>query len=170
MLRALQPQNGMRLQPAQSPERCCVSTENSGLTERKDANQHARIRNDHATERAEDYVEAVASICEQKGRCRVADLAREFDVSHVTVTRTISRLQRDGYVVTEPYRPIQLTAKGRRLAKKSRERHEIVHHFLLAIGVSEEIARQDSEGIEHHVSNETLKVMKQFIDSAESTS
>lgn len=119
-------------------------------------NRYHRTRDDHASETAEDYVEAVEAITERTGRCRVIDLAREFGVSHVTVNRIISRLANEGWVRTEPYRPIELTRKGRQLAAKARERHEIVLNFLLALGVPREVAAVDAEGIEHHVSPPTL--------------
>lgn len=119
-------------------------------------NPFRRTRNDHATETAEDYVEAIASILDEKEVCRASDLARQFAVSHVTVHRIVQRLQDEGLLVTEPYRPIKLTTKGKRLAKKSRERHEIVLRFLLAIGVDPDTAAVDAEGIEHHVSQQTL--------------
>jgi len=124
---------------------------------RRIAARHRRTRKDHSTETAEDYVEAVAEIQEQQEVCRVVDLARRFDVSHVTVTRIVSRLKKEGFVETEPYRPIQLTAKGALLAQRSQQRHELVVRFLRAIGVSERIANIDAEGIEHHVSPETLE-------------
>lgn len=114
-------------------------------------------------ELAEDYVEAIADILEASGTCRAVDLAQQFQVSHVTVNRTIGRLERDGYVTTAPYAPIQLTKAGRRLAAASQQRHEVVFQFLLAIGVSEAGAATDSEGIEHHVSPETLAAMKSFL-------
>ena len=125
--------------------------------------QHNRTRDDHATEIAEDYLEAISEIIGSKGRCRGVDLAREFGVSHVTVNRTVGRLERDGYVATEPYGPIELTDEGRRIADRSRKRHKVVFDFLIALGVTEEAARIDSEGIEHHVSDETLKAMRRFI-------
>ncbi len=120
------------------------------------SNPFRRTRNDHANETAEDYVEAVHSIIDEDGTCRASDLAREFAVSHVTVHRIVTRLQDEGLLETEPYRPITLTAKGTRLAKKVRQRHEVVYRFLLAIGVDPEIAAIDTEGIEHHVSQQTL--------------
>lgn len=132
----------------------------------KPKNQHERTRVDHATEIAEDYVEAIAEIIEEQGVCRVKDLSEYFAVSHVTVNRTVARLQRDGYATTEPYSPVELTSKGARLAKHSRHRHEIVFSFLVALGVSEETAATDTEGIEHHVSPETLTVMEAFISKA----
>lgn len=125
--------------------------------------QHKRTRDDHATEIAEDYLEAIAEIIGKNGRCRAVDLSREFGVSHVTVNRTVGRLQRDGFVKTEPYGPIELTRRGKQIAARSSERHEIVLEFLLALGISEPTAIIDSEGIEHHVSQETLAAMQCFI-------
>lgn len=127
---------------------------------------HERIRDDHATELAEDYVEAIADLIESEGACRLIDLAAHFGVTHVTANRTVGRLQRDGLVTTEPYAPIELTAEGTRLAKASRRRHEIVYKFLLALGVRKKTAAVDAEGIEHHVSPETLRKMQQFLKQA----
>ncbi|MCA9074682.1 MAG: manganese-binding transcriptional regulator MntR [Planctomycetaceae bacterium] len=126
-------------------------------------NEHVRTRKDHANELAEDYVEAIDDVISEHGTCRVVDLAKRFGVTHVTVNRTVGRLQRDGYVQTEPYAPITLTAKGKKLADASRHRHDIVERFLIAHGISADTARIDAEGIEHHVSEETLKVMEQFV-------
>lgn len=128
-------------------------------------NRHSRTRSDHATELTEDYVEAIFDIIAANGTCRAVDLATQFQVSHVTINRTVGRLQRDGYVETEPYGPIELTTKGTKLAKASKERHQIVLDFLLALGISRSTAIADSEGIEHHVSPETLNAMKDFIES-----
>lgn len=128
--------------------------------------KYSRIRSDHSTELAEDYVEAIAEVISQREECRAVDLAQRFEVSHVTVKRTLERLKRDGYIEVEPYGPVMLTARGRRLAKSSAERHATVLNFLLALGVSETTAMIDSEGIEHHVSAETLKAMREFADRA----
>ena len=127
----------------------------------KTKNPFRRTRNDHAQETAEDYVEAVADLLDEKGVCRSSDLARKFDVSHVTVHRIVARLHQEGWLETEPYRPIELTLKGRRLAVKSRRRHEVVYNFLLALGVDADIAAIDAEGIEHHVSSQTLDRFEQ---------
>jgi len=130
---------------------------------------HERTRDDHATELAEDYVEAISELIESEGACRLIDLAAHFGVTHVTANRTVGRLQRDGLATTEPYAPIELTAEGSRLAKASRRRHEIVYRFLLALGVSKKAAAADAEGIEHHVSPETLRKMQKFLKEAEAT-
>ncbi len=125
---------------------------------------YERTRRDHATETAEDYVEAIADLIESAGSCRVTDLAESFGVTHVTVIKTIQRLERDGLVTTEPYKPVELTAKGRKMAKACKERHDVVYRFLVAIGVDEDTAAVDAEGIEHHVSPATLKQFKEILD------
>ena len=129
------------------------------------SNPHKRTRRDHASETAEDYVEAVAEMIEKNGECRVADLAEFFGVSHVTVTRIVARLVGEDLLATKPYRPITLTSAGKRLATKSRKRHEVVYEFLLALGVGEETAALDAEGIEHHVSPATLRELSKLTES-----
>ena len=135
-------------------------------TSRKSLNKNGfhRTRNDHANETAEDYVEAIAEIQEKKGRCRCADLARLFGVSHVTVLKIVSRLENEGLVTTEPYAPVKLTRRGKSLASESKKRHELVLNFLLSIGVDPETAVIDAEGIEHHVSKKTLECFRRIIE------
>ena len=98
----------------------------------------------------------IAELIGTTGEARVIDLARRFGVTHVTVSRTIRRLQRDGLVSALPYRSIFLTDAGRDLSRESRRRHEIVVEFLESVGVPAGAAQSDAEGIEHHVSKETL--------------
>lgn len=83
-------------------------------------------------------------------------LAEHFGVTHVTVVKILNRLRKSGLVQLRPQAPIQLTASGRALARRSKERHETVYRFLLAIGVPERVAAEDAEGIEHHVSDATM--------------
>ena len=128
----------------------------------KIAERHRRTRDDHSSETAEDYVEAIADLEAERGQCRVVHLARRFAVSHVTVTKTVARLKRDGLVTSEPYGPLELTLKGQRLAAKARRRHQIVYDFLKALGVSDRVAAIDAEGIEHHVSSETLQKLQRL--------
>jgi DtxR family manganese transport transcriptional regulator len=109
-------------------------------------------------------VEAIAELIEKQGHCRVTDLAARFGVSHVTVSRTVSRLSRDGLVATQPYGPMTLTEVGRKMAQESKKRHDLVYQFLLAIGVPESTAADDAEGIEHHVSAATLKCFREFLE------
>ncbi len=127
------------------------------------AKHHARTRKAHAQELAEDYVEAVAELIEETGRARVTDLARRLGVTHVSIVRTVARLQREGLLETEPYRSIALTAQGAALAERVRRRHELVVQFLVALGVDAATARADAEGIEHHVSEATLAAFERFV-------
>jgi DtxR family manganese transport transcriptional regulator len=127
------------------------------------AKNFRHTRRARKSEVAEDYVELIADLIDGGGEARVVDIARGLGVSHATVIKTVGRLQRDGLVVTKPYRAIFLTEEGRRLAEWSRRRHAIVLDFLLAIGVDEENAHADAEGMEHHVSSETLAAFEQVI-------
>ncbi|MFP5512371.1 MAG: manganese-binding transcriptional regulator MntR [Alphaproteobacteria bacterium] len=124
-----------------------------------------RVREAHQTEVAEDYVELIADLIDTTGEARATDIARRLGVAHPTVVKTIARLRRDGLVETQPYRSIFLTKAGRAMAEQSRRRHEVVFGFLKAIGVSEETAQRDAEGIEHHVSEETLMAFERVIRS-----
>jgi DtxR family manganese transport transcriptional regulator len=117
-----------------------------------------RIRRAHQSEVAEDYVEMIADLIAETGEARTVDLASRFGVTSPTVNAIIQRLQREDLVETRPYRSIFLTEAGQALAKEARARHRIVRDFLVAIGVPETIAEEDAEGIEHHVSAETLTV------------
>jgi DtxR family manganese transport transcriptional regulator len=112
---------------------------------------------------AEDYVELIADLIDEKGEARVVDLAERLGVTKPTVNNAIQRLQRDGFVRSEPYRAIFLTEKGRGLAVASRERHRVVREFLVALGVDAETADTDAEGIEHHVSTATLGAFRRYL-------
>jgi len=98
-----------------------------------------------------------------EGEARAIELAQRFGVSQPTVARMLRRLSDAELVVREPYGAIHLTHTGRGLAERSRRRHALVLSFLKALGVSDEIARRDAEGIEHHASAETLEAMRRYI-------
>lgn len=124
--------------------------------------QHTR--REHASETAEDYVEAIADLATSQGEARVVDLARRLGVTHVTVNRTLARLRREGYVNVRPYRAIFLTDAGRTLAQECHHRHGIVVAFLRSLGIPEKAAEIDAEGIEHHVSPATLAAFARHMD------
>lgn len=152
--------------PVRNPKARSCKTALTKAAEAK-ALAHRQTRREHATETAEDYAEAIADLIAADGEARAIDLARLLGVSHVTVIRTIARLQRDGYVSTKPYRSIFLTRKGAKLAEDSRHRHEVVEQFLISLGVSEDVARNDAEGIEHHCSPETLAAFQRHLAGKE---
>lgn len=115
------------------------------------------------TEVTEDYVELIADLIDSGGEARAVDIAERLGVSHATVVKTIIRLQQGGLVTSRPYRAIFLTDQGRKIADQSRQRHEIVVNFLRVIGVSDETAHADAEGMEHHCSSETLAAFERII-------
>lgn len=126
-----------------------------------------RVRLAHQMESTEDYVELIDDLINSQGEARLVEVAERLGISQPSASKTIARLQREGFVTSEPYRSIFLTRKGKSLADESRERHDLVYRFLLAIGVSEATAKRDSEGVEHHVSNETLAAFEHIIRQRE---
>ncbi|WP_438995863.1 manganese-binding transcriptional regulator MntR [Candidatus Puniceispirillum sp.] len=124
-----------------------------------------RIRRAHQSEVAEDYVEMIAELIKETGEARTVDLAARFGVTSPTVNAIIQRLQRADLVESKPYRSIFLTEAGKSLAQRSQDRHRVVRDFLITIGVSAEIAEEDAEGVEHHVSPETLAIFEQITKS-----
>ena len=113
----------------------------------------------------EDYVEAINEINFNKGFVKNVDLCKYFGVSNATVCKNIKRLIKEELVESEKYRSIFLTKAGKILAEKSNTRHEVLYKFLTKLGVPIRIAEIDSEGMEHHVSKETLNMMKKFNNS-----
>ena len=140
----------------------------------EDAERQAAVfthtRRARRKELAEDYVELIDDLIEATGEARLVEIARRMGVTHMTASKTVGRLQRDGLVTTRPYRSIFLTGKGRKMALRSRRRHQIVLDFLKTIGVSDETARRDAEGIEHHVSEETLRAFTRISEAGSAVS
>ncbi len=130
---------------------------------KKQAQWFEHVRLAHQNETAEDYVELIADLIEIKGEARVVDLSQRFGVSHATVNKIVLRLKKEGFVTSEPYRALFLTPQGQELAQACKARHVIVVEFLQSIGVSEKTAEMDAEGVEHHVSAETLEAFQRFI-------
>ena len=121
-----------------------------------------KVRNAHKTENTEDYLELISELLTSKGEARIVDIAKQLDIAQATANKTIQRLQNQGYIKREPYRSIFLTVKGQMIASKSKKRHNIVFKFLLNLGLDHKTASADAEGIEHHVSEKTLKKMEKF--------
>jgi DtxR family manganese transport transcriptional regulator len=113
----------------------------------------------------EDYVELIADLLASAGEARPTDIARRLGVSHATAIKTITRLKREGLATARPYRGVFLTESGHELAARVRARHRLVVDVLLALGVPAEAAEADAEGIEHHVSETTLRAFGRFLSS-----
>jgi DtxR family transcriptional regulator, manganese transport regulator len=130
------------------------------------AARFARVRTAHKTETQEDYVELIADLIADAGEARATDLAERLGVTPATVANTLNRLKRDGLVEMRPYRSIFLTASGADMAAEAKARHGLVVAFLRALGVSKGVAEMDAEGLEHHLSPETLAAMRAFAANA----
>ena len=120
-------------------------------------------RRQHVNEAAEDYTELVADLEKEFGQARTCAIAKHLGVSHVTALRTIRRLQDEGLLVTSPHRPVTLTGKGKKLALYCKRRHRLLVDFFVSIGVPQETAENDVEGMEHHISPSSLAVIENFL-------
>lgn len=127
------------------------------------ADGFAYVRDAHESEMAEDYVELIAELIEAQGEARPVDIAERLGVKAPTVTKNVSRLKAAGLVHREKYRSVFLTEKGQSLADACRRRHRIVVSFLESLGINQSTAERDAEGIEHHVSDETLAAFERHI-------
>lgn len=108
---------------------------------------------------AEDYLERIHELIQEKGYARVVDIASSLRVREASVTSMVQKLDELGFVNYEKYRGLVLTAKGREVASGIRNRHETLSRFFSLLGLSAEVQQQDIEGIEHHLSPATVEVL-----------
>ena len=120
-----------------------------------------QVREAHRRELIDDYVELISDLIREVGKLVRWTWLLVWGVSQPTVAKMLKRLATMG-LIEMIRRGVFLTAEGEKLAQESRERHQIVENFLLVLGVSPEIARRDAEGMEHHVSEETLDAFRLF--------
>lgn len=109
-----------------------------------------------ATPSMEDYLEKIYKLIDEKGYARVSDIAEGLEVHPSSVTKMIQKLDKDNYLVYEKYRGLILTSKGKKLGKRLLDRHKLLEEFLEMIGVQEENIYRDVEGIEHHLSADSI--------------
>jgi DtxR family manganese transport transcriptional regulator len=140
-------------------------TANGLPTELIQARRFGKARSAQSSVLFEDYVELIADLLADVGEARPTDIARRLGVSHATAIKTIARLKRAELATSRPYRGVFLTDKGHALAERVRARHRLVVDLLRAVGVPSEAAEADAEGIEHHVSDATLKAFAHFLKS-----
>jgi len=127
------------------------------------ANGFESVRLAHQSEVVEDYVELIAELIQQNGEARPVEIANRLGVAQPTVSKNLRRLVKEGLATHQPYRAVFLTEEGKILAEACAKRHRLVASFLKAVGVPEDVAEHDAEGIEHHVSEETLDAFSKFI-------
>lgn len=111
----------------------------------------------------EDYLERIYSLIEEKGYARVSDIAEALEVHPSSVTKMVQKLDKDKYLVYEKYRGLVLTAKGKKIGKRLVDRHSLLEEFMRVIGVAEEHVYQDVEGIEHHLSWESITCLEYLV-------
>ena len=112
----------------------------------------------------EDYLERIYLLMVEKGYARGSDIAEHLGVHPSSVTKMVQKLDREDYLIYEKYRGLMLTNKGQKIGKRLVERHAMLESFLRLIGVDEAHVYEDVEGIEHHLSSNTLDCMTQFVE------
>lgn len=142
----------------------CV-TESSGDLPREAPERFAQARNAQSVALVEDYVELIGDLIAEHGEARITDIAQRLGVAHPTVTKAVARLRREGLAVSRPYRGVFLTEAGAALAEKVRARHRTLVALLVALGVPPECAERDAEGMEHHVSEVTLRAFEAYLEA-----
>lgn len=110
---------------------------------------------------SEDYLEAMLILEKQHGYIRSIDIAALLEVTKPSVSYAVKRLRENGYILMERDGHITLTEAGLSIAERIYERHTLLTKFLVALGVSEETAREDACKIEHDLSDETFEAMKE---------
>ncbi len=125
--------------------------------------QFKEARKVRLLEVAEDYTELVDDLIKEAGKARVCDLSKIMGVSHVSVLKAVNRLIRDGYLVKNSQQTIELTDKGKTTALFSKRKHLVLSEFFQMLGIPDQIAAIDVEGIEHHISETTLEALQRHM-------
>jgi Mn-dependent DtxR family transcriptional regulator len=123
-------------------------------------------KTDHppVTQSIEDYLERIYELIESKGYARVSDIADSLSLSRPSVSLMVQRLSRLGFVVYEKYRGITLTDRGQEVARRIQCRHVILTEFFTLLGLDRAVVAKDVEGIEHHLSAESLAKLELIVE------
>ena len=122
------------------------------------------VKKEDRTDRMEDYLEVIYELIQEKGYATTVDISSYLNVSSPSVTKMMQKLDETGYLKYEKYRGIKLTNEVIRIARNIRNRHGLLAEFFMIIGIDEETANNDAEGIEHHLHPETMKKLEEFIN------
>ena len=120
------------------------------------------VKKEDRTDRMEDYLEVIYELIQEKGYATTVDISSYLNVSSPSVTKMMQKLDETGYLKYEKYRGIKLTNEGIRIARNIRNRHGLLAEFFMIIGIDEETANNDAEGIEHHLHPETMKKLRRI--------
>jgi len=112
----------------------------------------------------EDYLERIYRLIDEKGYARVSDIAEGLEVHPSSVTKMIQKLDKDNYLIYEKYRGLVLTNKGKKIGKRLVDRHHLLETFLTIIGVQEDKIYADVEGIEHHLSGDSITCIESLVE------
>src|SRR6266550_6741839 len=121
-----------------------------------------------ASSTVEDYLERILELINSKGYARVVDIAAALQISQASVTNMVQRLDAEGLLKYEKYRGLVLTTAGETLARNIMRRHQLLTDFLRMLGISEEVIYHDVEGMEHHISPQTLHAIEALVEALRS--
>jgi Mn-dependent DtxR family transcriptional regulator len=116
------------------------------------------------TSSIEDYLERIHELIELKGYARVSDIATALHFTRPSVSIMVQRLDKLGYLCYEKYRGLTLTDRGLEIARRIQRRHVILTEFFTLLGLDRNIIARDVEGIEHHVSSESLEKLERLVE------
>ncbi len=119
-----------------------------------------RSQKRHASSAVEDYLEQILELINTKGYARVVDIAQRLSISQASVTNMVQKLDADGLLKYEKYRGLVLTTAGEELARNITLRHQLLSDFLHLLGLDPQVIHHDVEGMEHHVSPETVHAIE----------
>src|SRR6267154_5911876 len=122
----------------------------------------------HASSTVEDYLERILELINMKGYARVADIAQGLKISQASVTNMVQRLDAEGLLKYEKYRGLVLTTAGETLARNIMRRHQLLSDFLRMLEIEEEVVYHDVEGMEHHISPQTLNAIEALMEALRS--
>lgn len=111
-------------------------------------------------ESAENYLETILMLRQRKGSVRSIDIANELEFSKPSVSVAMKNLRLNGYIEVDPSGEIRLLPAGEEIAQQVLEKHTLMTKFLVALGVSPEVAAEDACRIEHVLSNESFEAIK----------
>lgn len=114
-------------------------------------------------ESAENYLETIFMLNSKKGYARSIDVANELGVSKPSVSVAMKHFREEGYITIEEDGALKLTAKGEEIAERVFERHQVIARALIALGVDEETAYDDSCKIEHDISQKSFEKIKAYL-------
>ncbi|MBK9140376.1 MAG: transcriptional regulator MntR [Verrucomicrobia bacterium] len=129
--------------------------------------QRARPGAARPTRSTEDYLERIGELIDRQGFARVGDVAAILEVSQPSVTAMVQRLAEGGYLHYEKYRGLMLTAAGRAVADRIKDRHLTLKRFLSLLGLDEQTQEDDIEGWEHCLSAATIECLSDLADFLE---